>query len=114
MQQAVTGRLGGDEFALLLEMTTLPEAIEIAEDLRVRLAQRRIDTDKGPITLTWSLGVGEGKPGDTIDQILARADAALYDAKLKGRNCVVGSSAMLPVRNAIVTDGLMRAAAIPA
>jgi hypothetical protein len=37
-----------------------------------------------------------------VDQILARADAALYDAKLKGRNCVVGINAGLPMRNAVV------------
>ena len=112
VQEAVTGRLGGDEFALLLERKSLPQAIEVAEDLRVRLAQRPIDTGKGPITLTWSLGVGEGRPGDTIDQILARADVALYDAKLKGRNRVVGNSAIVPARNAIVTEGIVRALAM--
>jgi diguanylate cyclase (GGDEF)-like protein len=109
VHEAVTGRLGGDEFALLLERKTLPQAIEVAEDLRARLARRPIDTGKGPITLTWSLGIGEGRPGDTIDQILARADAALYDAKLRGRNCVVGNSATVPARNAIVTEGIVRA-----
>ena len=62
MQKALTGRLGGDEFALILEQRTLPQAIEVAEDLRSRLAQRPFDTGKGRITLTWSLGVGEGKP----------------------------------------------------
>jgi len=112
VQEAVTGRLGGDEFALLLERKSLPQAIEVAEDLRVRLARRPIDTGKGSITLTWSLGVGEGRPGDTIDQILARADVALYDAKLKGRNCVVGNSAIMPARNAIVTEGIVRALAM--
>ena len=86
MEKAVTGRLGGDEFALLLEERTLPLAIEVAEDLRVRLATRPFDTGKGRINLTRSVGVGEGGPGDTVDQILARADAALYNAKLGGRN----------------------------
>ena len=90
LDEAVTGRLGGDEFALLLERKPLPQAIEIAEDLRLRLAARPFDTGKDRITLTWSVGVGEGRPGDTVDQILARADAALYDAKLGGRNRVVG------------------------
>jgi diguanylate cyclase (GGDEF)-like protein len=90
MQEALTGRLGGDEFALLLEEKSLPQAIEIGEDLRQRLAGRPFDTGKDRITLTWSVGVGEGKPGDTVDEILARADAALYDAKFGGRNRVVG------------------------
>jgi diguanylate cyclase (GGDEF)-like protein len=41
MQEALTGRLGGDEFALLLEERTLPQAINIAEDLRLKLAGLR-------------------------------------------------------------------------
>ncbi|HZP09556.1 diguanylate cyclase [Methyloceanibacter sp.] len=110
MEQAVTGRLGGDEFALILEKKSLPQAVEIAESLRVRLAEKPFDTGKGRIRLTCSLGVGEGRAGDTVDQILARADMALYDAKTRGRNCVVGNSAMVPVRSAIVTDGIVRAA----
>jgi diguanylate cyclase (GGDEF)-like protein len=109
VREALTGRLGGDEFALLLEDKTLPEAIEIGEDLRMKLAGRPFDTGKDRITLTWSVGVGEGGPGDTVDQILARADAALYDAKLGGRNRVVGAHAGLLMRPAIATIGLARA-----
>jgi diguanylate cyclase (GGDEF)-like protein len=110
LQEALTGRLGGDEFALLLENRKLPQAIEIAEDLRTRLAARPFDAGKDRITLTWSIGVGEGRPGDTVDQILARADAALYDAKLGGRNRVVGVHAGVVTRPAIVTTGHARAA----
>src|SRR4029079_16068771 len=84
LTEAVVGRLGGDEFALLLEDRTLPQAIEIAENLRSRLAAQPFDTGKDRITLTWSVGVSEGRPGDSVDQILTRADAALYDAKLGG------------------------------
>jgi diguanylate cyclase (GGDEF)-like protein len=112
LDHAVTRRLGGDEFALLLERKTLPQAIEIAEDLRLRLAERPFDTGKDRITLTWSVGVGEGRPGDTVDQILARADTALYDAKLVGRNRVVGAHAGLLTRPAIVTNGVVRALAV--
>jgi diguanylate cyclase (GGDEF)-like protein len=108
-QEALAGRLGGDEFALLLEDRKLPEAIEIAEGLRTHLAARPFDTGKDRITLTWSVGVGEGRSGDTVDQILARADAALYDAKLRGRNCVVGAPAGLLTRPAVATTGLARA-----
>jgi two-component system, cell cycle response regulator len=112
LQEAVTGRLGGDEFALLLEDRRLPEAVEIAEDLRARLAARPFDTGKDRITLTWSVGVGEGRPGDSVDQILARADAALYDAKLMGRNRVVGAHAGTLSRSAVATDRLVRAVAL--
>lgn len=112
LEEAVTGRLGGDEFALLLERKPLPQAIEIAEELRMRLAARPFDTGKDCVTLTWSVGVGEGRPGDTVDQILARADAALYDAKRGGRNRVVGAHAGLLTRPAIVTEGHARAFAV--
>jgi diguanylate cyclase (GGDEF)-like protein len=110
LTEALVGRLGGDEFALLLEDRTLPQAIEVAEDLRGRLAAQPFETGKGRITLTWSVGVSEGKAGDTVDQILARADAALYDAKLRGRNRVVGAPTGILTRPAIVTDGFSRAA----
>lgn len=112
LEEAVIGRLGGDEFALLLEQRTLPQAIEIAEDLRLRLAGRPFDTGRDRITLTWSIGVGEGGPGDTVDQILARADAALYDAKLGGRNRVVGAHAGIPTRPTVVTNGHARASTL--
>jgi hypothetical protein len=58
-----------------LLLKTLPEAIEIGEDLGMKLAGRLFDTGKDRITLTWNVGGGEGGPGDTVDQILARADA---------------------------------------
>jgi diguanylate cyclase (GGDEF)-like protein len=112
LEEAVTGRLGGDEFALLLEKKPLPQAIEIAEALRLKLAARPFDTGRDRITLTWSVGVGEGRPGDTVDQILARADAALYDAKLGGRNRVVGVHSGLLTRPAIAANGYARAAAL--
>jgi len=112
LSEAITGRLGGDEFALLLEDRTLPQAIEIGENLRQRLAERPFDTGKDCIRLTWSIGVGEGRPGDSVDQILARADAALYDAKLRGRNRVVGADPRLLTRPALVSDGLVRASAL--
>ncbi len=111
LDEAVAGRLGGDEFALLLEQRTLPQAIEIAEDLRRRLASRPFDTGKGRITLTWSVGVGEARPDDTVDQLLARADAALYSAKASGRNRVAGASPDLCPKQTIVQHGIARASA---
>jgi two-component system cell cycle response regulator len=111
LDEAVTGRLGGDEFALLLEQRTLSEAIEIAEDLRRRLASRPFDTGKGQIRLTWSVGVGEAQPDDTVDQLLARADAALYNAKAGGRNRVAGASPDLQAFQTVAQHGIARASA---
>jgi len=87
------GRLGGEEFALLLEGRVLAEAVRIAEALRLRLAALRIPTDKGSLSLTCSFGVSEWRAGDGIDALLKRADMALYEAKLGGRNRVVPADA---------------------
>ncbi len=111
LDEAVTGRLGGDEFALLLERRSLSEAIEIAEELRHRLAARPVDTGRGRITLTWSIGVGEAQPDDSIDQLLARADAALYSAKESGRNQVASARPNLRTKDTVAQHGIARAAA---
>jgi len=83
------GRLGGEEFALLLEGRTLAEAVAVAEKLRCRIAALRIPGDRKSISLTCSFGVSEWQPGDSIDPLLKRADMALYEAKLAGRDRVV-------------------------
>ena len=62
---------------------------------RARLANRPLTTDRGPITLTWSVGVSEGRPDDTVDRLPARADAAIYDAKQTGRNRVVARPGLI-------------------
>lgn len=110
LDEAIAGRLGGDEFALLVERP-LPDSIEIAKDLRRRLASRPVDTRKGRITLTWSIGVGEAQPQDSVDQILARADAALYSAKTQGRNCVASAPSGLRMKETVSQHGIARAAA---
>jgi diguanylate cyclase (GGDEF)-like protein len=83
------GRLGGEEFALLLEGQSLAEAAKFAELLRARIAALRIPVGGQALSLTCSFGVSEWQPGDDIDPLLKRADMALYEAKLAGRNRVV-------------------------
>jgi diguanylate cyclase (GGDEF)-like protein len=85
----ITGRLGGEEFAILLEGRSLSEGARLAEQLRARVAALRFDTANGPLTLTCSFGVSERRDGDSIDDLLKRADVALYAAKTSGRNRVV-------------------------
>lgn len=87
----VVGRLGGEEFVILHADTTLPEAAEIAERLRQAMARLEIATDRGLLTLTCSFGVSDWVEGDRIDQMLKRADLALYAAKSAGRDRVVAA-----------------------
>jgi diguanylate cyclase (GGDEF)-like protein len=92
---AILGRLGGEEFAFLLEGKGRSDAVEIADDLRLRLSELHFETATEEMTLTCSFGVSEWEPGDTIDGLLKRADVALYKAKLDGRNRVVMHEASL-------------------
>jgi len=79
-------RYGGEEFVILLPGQGLPHATVVAE--RIREAYRGVSaSDLGP-GCTVSLGVAEFREGDTPNTLLARGDAALYQAKEKGRDCV--------------------------
>ncbi|WAC74093.1 diguanylate cyclase [Roseateles sp. SL47] len=91
-KQDVLGRVGGEEFALLLPQTSLEEAHHLVERLRERIASSRMDDGHHGMTavvLTASFGVTGMRPDDTsIDDLLGRADEALYRAKAAGRNRV--------------------------
>ncbi len=81
----VMGRLGGEEFVVLLPETPMEVALVVAERIRTKVAEL---TEPAPFTV--SIGVTTNLPiGDTVDALLARADAAMYRAKDKGRNQVV-------------------------
>lgn len=89
----IVGRLGGEEFAILLEGANQPAAIALAELLRVAVSMLREETASGPLTLTCSFGVSEWGVNHSLDQLLKRADLALYEAKHAGRNRVVAADA---------------------
>src|SRR5262249_22891675 len=93
------GRLGGEEFALLLPGRRRAAAGPVAERLRQGLAALQFMTRSRMLTLTCSFGVSEWAPGDTIDELLARADVALYAAKTGGRNRVEVADATLARAN---------------
>jgi len=84
----VLGRLGGDEFAILLPETS--EGRDQADRLRRTVERLRTTLDDGTdLTLTVSIGVASVRPEDeSIDDVLARADQAVYQAKQSGRNRV--------------------------
>jgi diguanylate cyclase (GGDEF)-like protein len=92
-EDAIVGRLGGEEFALLLRGKSLDEGASLAEELRQRIASLSIDTANGPLTFTCSFGVSERRAEEGIDDLLKRADVALYAAKASGRNRVIAADA---------------------
>lgn len=88
-QSDVMGRVGGEEFAVILPETILEAALDVANRLRLHIAEKAIVTVKAAVTCTVSVGVAQLTTSDnTIDDLLARADEALYRAKQEGRNCV--------------------------
>jgi diguanylate cyclase (GGDEF)-like protein len=79
-------RYGGEEFFVLMPETTLEGAMEVADRMRARLAGEII----GGGHVTLSAGVAEFPVhGETVEAIIASADAALYEAKREGRNRVL-------------------------
>ncbi|MCX6089225.1 MAG: GGDEF domain-containing protein [Candidatus Atribacteria bacterium] len=84
------GRWGGDEFSVLLMETSVQEALEISERIRIACNLVKIRKESGAeIKFTISLGVSESSQADeNIDQIIARAGATMYKSKLAGENRV--------------------------
>jgi len=81
------GRLGGDELAVLLPGTSAAEAERVAADLVhviARAAAAGEHDSEHPVTA--SIGVTDFRNAPDVDTVVARADAALYDVKHRGRN----------------------------
>ncbi len=81
-------RYGGEEFLFILQDTDLEEGVEVAERVRTRLNCDVIHCGEATLDVTLSLGLAEARDSDSVDDLIERADAALYDAKAAGRNCV--------------------------
>ena len=86
----VPARYGGEEFAVLLDNVDVAQAKAVAERIRIEISKLVVDTDKGPLSVTESIGVA-AFPEDGADRttLIERADIALYHAKHGGRNQVV-------------------------
>ena len=86
----VVGRIGGEEFALMLPGLDIEGAKLVASSLRSQIALMRIHAEGELVQLTVSIGCAERDDSIvTLDQLLAAADRALYEAKTSGRNCIV-------------------------
>ena len=89
------GRLGGEEFGLLVQ-NDLADAVNIAQEFRRRVESLKIFTGEHAVAVTCSIGVAEWEAGDSIDELLRRADMALYEAKRAGRNKIIAAGAYAP------------------
>lgn len=87
-------RYGGEEFALLLSGAALDAGKAVAERCRERAEQAVVRHGRDQVTFTVSAGVAGGRAGRTPKETVARADEALYAAKVTGRNCVVTEEAL--------------------
>ena len=80
-------RLGGDEFAVLLENTTGPEAVAVAEQLLTAL-RRPVRVKQHAITPDASVGIALSTGRDTAESMLRNADLAMYAAKDAGKGVI--------------------------
>jgi len=85
----LVGRYGGEELVICLPDCTAAEAIQAAGRIREALATAVVDHEGHRIQVTTSIGVAAIHRQESMEQWLARADTALYEAKRRGRNCVV-------------------------
>jgi two-component system cell cycle response regulator len=84
------GRYGGEEFLIVLNNCDANKAIVRAEEVRNAIAKHAVQTIRGPLPVTMSLGIFASRDWDLclVEDILREVDLALYAAKADGRNCV--------------------------
>jgi two-component system, cell cycle response regulator len=87
-REDIVGRWGGEEFVVALPETTPDGAVAVAESLRAAVAGAPVTADDAELAMTVSIGVAAWT-GEELDDLVARADRALYAAKAAGRDRVV-------------------------
>lgn len=93
-------RWGGEEFLVLLPETALSAALQVAERARDAVQQARVSHQGHALAVTITLGVSTLRDGESLEEAIARADAAMYRGKVGGRNRCVGEEAGQPVCHA--------------
>ena len=87
---AIAGRIGGEEFGIILPAYALDTVEDVAEAMREAVEARSVSLNNNKeLKVTISLGIAEYRDGDiSLDEVMARADIGLYEAKETGRNRV--------------------------
>ncbi|MDJ0806066.1 MAG: GGDEF domain-containing protein [Gammaproteobacteria bacterium] len=80
-------RYGGEEFVTLLCGANQDEALQVAEEMRQSVMQCAFHSGNKAVPVTISCGLSHFIEGDQVEDVFKRADAALYQAKRKGKNC---------------------------
>ena len=82
-------RFGGEEFIAFLPQTDALGAVDVGERMRLRVAQQALNWEGQAVAVTVSVGVAALRPDHLkLDHLIRDADAAMYEAKAAGRNCV--------------------------
>jgi len=90
-------RWGGEEFVIMLSNVNHHEAWKVCERLRRLVENRTFQTPKGTIRITASFGWARFLSTSDLDAAIAQADAAVYEAKRRGRNQVFSPHQIAPV-----------------
>jgi diguanylate cyclase (GGDEF)-like protein len=92
-EQDSVARWGGEEFLILMPNATLESASLVAERLRQQVADIEVPVEGKIIRVSMTFGVSAHRDDETVDEPVKRADSALYQGKMAGRNQVVREAA---------------------
>nr|WP_246739461.1 GGDEF domain-containing protein [Martelella sp. HB161492] len=85
--QDILGRTGGEEFTILARVRHDSDAFEIAERIRIAVSSKPLELEERSVPLSLSIGLAVGDSAETtLDDLVTKADKALYTAKTTGRN----------------------------
>jgi diguanylate cyclase (GGDEF)-like protein len=88
-EEDFVARIGGEEFVMVLTNATLADAVQVSNRLRRQTQLMTIDPKAPDFAVTASVGVAAYRAREAVEQLMSRADTAMYAAKTQGRNRVV-------------------------
>lgn len=88
-QEVVAGRIGGEEFGVFVPNANKKAAISIAENLRRKVRKIVVKDEKNEQKISVSIGISMHKAGQSLTEVVKKADECMYQAKAEGRNRVI-------------------------